>query len=1542
MIVDDRALFERTPALLWLLAPDQTLTLVSDRWLHTLGYQRDTVVGQSALTWVNAGDRDAVAAALAQAGAQGESQLDCTLVKADGSPYPVTLTAAGVGETVTVPSLSVVMVDRQPQAPLAQASQQLLQAILDTMPQRVFWKDPQGRFLGCNHHFAQDLGLPNPASLVGKTNRDLGLRAELVQHYQAADDAVVASGQSQIQQERPKQYADGRQGWIRASKAPLYDADGALVGILDTYEDISTQRQTEQDLRRYQGMVEAATDGICLLDRDLRYQVINRTYAEWYGADGQPILGRTVAEVLGPSAYENRLRPLLERCLAGETVRYARWFDFPHLGQRFRSVTCAPYYDAEGTITGILTSICDLTDLKLSENRRQELMEVIESTTDFIGMADINGQITYLNPALQRYLAPAPDNSSLPQNIQQFHPPWANAVIFEQGIPAAIAQGTWRGESALLRPDGSEMPVSQTITSHRNDQGEVVMFSTILRDISPLKQMETTLRRQQHYFKALTERASEIVMLLAPDGTIRYVSPAVEGILGYGPGDMIQHGLLDWIHPDDVDSMATLLHWADTQADQRLPLIQYRSRHQDGSWRVFEATLTSLVADPVVTGIVAHCRDVSDRVQAEIAQRQLEQQFRGFFDQSAIGMTQVAPDGTYRQVNQAFCRMVGYGAEDLVGLPYTTLTDALDHPQCTAAMEQVMAGQTTAVTLEKRLVQSNGQLCWTRMVATGVYDTDDRLAFLACVYEDISDRVAAESTLRTIVQGTAAVTGEDFFIALAQHLAQALGVAYVLINELKDNHVLSTLAFWSHQQEQACFSYDLEHTPCEVTLQQGSYVCTQGIQTRFPADSDLATMGAESYVGVALVSREGTVLGEICLLDTAPIADVNHVRTILQIFAARATAELERQRAYQALQDSEARFQRLATNMPGIIYRYHTYGDGSDGFSYVSPACQDLWELDPAAICADSRSLWRQIHPEDVASMRRSIATAIAQNTLWCQEFRMVSPSGHQRWIQATARAMPQSDGSLVWDGVAVDVSDRKRAEAALRESEALNRAMVQALPDLLMRLRRDGTCLEVQYPSEFPAVQPSTAHVGRALADIIGPALAQERLWYVNRALQTGQTQVYEFQIEVNGHLNWEEARIVPMADDPETVLVLVRDIHERKQAEQEVRRLNQALALQNQQLEELVEQRTAELKTFINALPDQIFVVETTGVMPFGNAATAAAAGCDLQTFQNRRVQDLFPPDLVERYEAQNQQVFTTGQTLHVQEVMPTPQGVIHVDTYKIPLKRPNGEVYGLIGSSRDITELVQAREALSAQAAQLEATNQELESFSYSISHDLRAPLHHINGFIAALGRKIDSLDMADPTVRHYLDRIHHSSERMGLLIDGLLTLSRVGRRDLVWQPVNLNSLVQGVLDLLDLAPPPPTCHIHCQALPTVMGDRTLLQQVYVNLLENAVKFSRDRQPAVITLGINDAGHLYVQDNGVGFDMTYADKLFSPFQRLHSSTEFPGTGIGLAIVQRILHRHQGTIWVDSQADRGTTLWFTLIPNDPEASADPAEAIH
>jgi PAS domain S-box-containing protein len=242
------------------------------------------------------------------------------------------------------------------------------------------------------------------------------------------------------------------------------------------------------------------------------------------------------------------------------------------------------------------------------------------------------------------------------------------------------------------------------------------------------------------------------------------------------------------------------------------------------------------------------------------------------------------------------------------------------------------------------------------------------------------------------------------------------------------------------------------------------------------------------------------------------------------------------------------------------------------------------------------------------------------------------------------------------------------------------------------------------------------------------------------------------------------------------------------------------------------------------------------------------------------------------------------------------------------------------------------------LQQRAVALDAANKELEAFSYSVSHDLRAPLRAIDGFGQALLE--DCATSLNEQCRQYLQRIRAATQRMGALIDDLLMLSRVTRAEIRREPVDLGQLAQSVIAGLETAEPGRKVERQIQAEMMADGDPRLMRIVFENLLGNAWKFSRYASPARIVAGshMDNSGTLvyYVRDNGVGFDMAYADKLFGAFQRLHAVSDFPGTGIGLATVQRIIHRHGGRVWAESETGKGASFYFTLGPSAPPSTQE------
>jgi len=281
--------------------------------------------------------------------------------------------------------------------------------------------------------------------------------------------------------------------------------------------------------------------------------------------------------------------------------------------------------------------------------------------------------------------------------------------------------------------------------------------------------------------------------------------------------------------------------------------------------------------------------------------------------------------------------------------------------------------------------------------------------------------------------------------------------------------------------------------------------------------------------------------------------------------------------------------------------------------------------------------------------------------------------------------------------------------------------------------------------------------------------------------------------------------------------------------------------------------------------------------------------------------------------------------------------------LDTTIVPFAGSEGKPRQYATIRADITKRKQAEERVQQRTVELETANKELKAFSYSVSHDLRAPLRHISGFSKLLVEEFGSA--LDPAAQHYLERIQSGTQKMGLLVDELLNLARVGRHALSLQSTGLNSIVAEVIAILQPDDEGRQVQWMIAELPEVQCDPVLVKQIFQNLLANALKFTRPRPQSVIEVSCQkeeDGQPVFmVRDNGIGFNMKYVDKLFGVFQRLHRPEDFEGTGIGLVTVQRIVHKHGGRVWAEGEVDKGAAFYFTLgTGKQAESKSDAATA--
>ncbi|MBI5688071.1 MAG: DUF3365 domain-containing protein [Verrucomicrobia bacterium] len=536
------------------------------------------------------------------------------------------------------------------------------------------------------------------------------------------------------------------------------------------------------------------------------------------------------------------------------------------------------------------------------------------------------------------------------------------------------------------------------------------------------------------------------------------------------------------------------------------------------------------------------------------------------------------------------------------------------------------------------------------------------------------------------------------------------------------------------------------------------------------------------------------------------------------------------------------------------------------------------------------------------------------------EQLRTMQTSLEQRVQERTA------DLARANDGLKQEITERQRAEEALRQSEEKFRSIVESSPAAMhfYRLESDSRLV---LTGTNPAAEriSSGGHqnlVGKTIEEVF-PNLRDTQVLELHRKVARGDLgpQAFEMPYKDERVFGFYDVRV--FRTGPGIIASILVDITERKQAEQELRAYSHRLALAT----EAAVMGVWEWDVLANAVTwdDRMFEM-------YGIPST--------ETMTYQRWAEMMHAEDVTQVERQLRRAVTEKKAgyFNFRIIRGNDGAVRHIQAAASVIADERGQVTNVVGVNFDITGRKLAEEEIrklnteleqrvADRTIQLAAANRELESFAYSVSHDLTAPLRGIDGWSLALME--DYSERLDERARQYLGRIRAETQRMAQLIDDLLKLSRVTRAEMRTNPVDMTGLAESIALRLQEDLPHRQLEFVIQPGLGDQGDERLLRIALTNLLGNAVKFTSKRPAARIEFGlthVKDRPAYFVRDNGAGFDMAFAKKLFGAFQRMHRASEFPGTGIGLATVQRIIQRHGGRIWAEAQVNQGATFYFTL----------------
>ena len=891
---------------------------------------------------------------------------------------------------------------------------------------------------------------------------------------------------------------------------------------------------------------------------------------------------------------------------------------------------------------------------------------------------------------------------------------------------------------------------------------------------------------------------------------------------------------------------------------------------------------------------------------------QSEFRFNKMWENGPFGLMMVDQKFQYINVNPMFCEILGYSEAELQQLTFKDISHPDDLVKDLPNIRKLINKEISVYKTEKRYIRKDGQVIWGALTVTANYDNEGQFLYNLAIVEDISRRKLAEEELKKS----------------KQLLSETESIGKVGGWEFNIDTLVTTWTDEVYRIHEVDF--DFFHN------------VDKGINFYTPSSRPIIADAVQRVIE----------FGEPFDLELEIITAKGNLRTVHTI----GKPDLENKRVYGFFQDiTERKNDELklkeAHDVTSSIIKNSPIAivvtDSTGIVNVWSESAEKMFGWKKEEIIGLRNRVFRSDRFDEIQKLRTMVFEGDTLNNI---ETECITKSGSLIKVELSASPFRDGHGNIIGilsmardiTGEKKILSDLKIAKEEAEESKIKLDVALSSMTDAIFISDTEGRFIDFNEAFATFHKFKSTEECHRTLAEfpefleVYFPTgeLAPLDQWAVPRALrgEVALNEVYTLRRKDTGETWIGSYGFAPIRDKAGTIIgsvVAGRDITEQKKIEEKIRQKDQEFRKLSANVPDLIFQFTRK--------PDGNYCV------PIASEGIFNIFGCspeDVLDDFGPIARVIYPED-AERvireieYSADHLTYFTCEFRVHIPG-----REIQWIYSNSTPERLPDGSVTWY-GFNMDITKRKITEEEIrilnetleqrvKERTTQLEAANRELEAFSYSVSHDLRAPLRHINGYVELLNERFK--DNLPEKALHYLSIITNAAKQMGTLIDDLLQFSRTGRQELHKAKFDMNVLINEVLEKIEPDIRNRNITWTIQKLPIVFGDYSLLKQVWVNLLDNAVKYTKFKVLAEITIDFREEKENFVfcvRDNGVGFDMKYATKLFGVFQRLHSQTEFEGTGIGLANVQRIIHKHNGNIWVEAELDKGAKFFFSIPKN-------------
>ncbi len=1018
-------------------------------------------------------------------------------------------------------------------------------------------------------------------------------------------------------------------------------------------------------------------------------------------------------------------------------------------------------------------------------------------------------------------------------------------------------------------------------------------------DITERKKAEDELLANEATIRAITDAAQDAILMIDPYGNISFLNPAAERIFGYPSDEMLGKDLHflptpKYFQTSHREAFNRFIQTGEGRNQGKTHELQ--AIHKDGHEIIIELSVSS-IQRPGGRYAVCIIRDITERKAIDIALYKSCKEFQSYFDTASIGMSVTAPDTSWIEVNQKLCQILGRSKEELTGLSWVELSHPDDIEYDSELFQNALDGIIDTYKLDKRFLRKDGSILYVTLSTVCQRNNDGSVNHFLSSYIDITERKLAEETLKN---------SEERYRRILNSVDE---IIYSLQTE--NDPLQQVVEFVSSRSEQM-----LGYTSDEFISNQFlwySVIHPDDIQNLNKV-TQLAFQTKQNLPRTYRMRHKHT--GEYIWIEDHPQFLFDEKGDISGIFGSARNIS-ERKHTEEALKGSEAIYHNLIEKMPDGVYKSTHEGK----FIEVNLALVKILGYDSKdeLLAVDIK---KELYFDP--SERDSLTLDEMREELGI--FRLRKKDGSEIWVEDHGWYTSSESGETLYhEGVIRDVTARIQAEDALHESELIHRKLIERIPDGVYKTTHEGKFIEVN-----PALVKMLGYDSKEalMAIDIKTQLyfnpdERESLVLEQKHREMG---IYRLQ-KKDGSEIWVEDHGWYTTGEKGEILFhegVMRDITDRKNAE---------AALKESQL-------LFQNLTLVS--PSGIFRSRVDGYTTYVNPRWSELSGLSFDEAVGYGWLNAVHPDDRDRLsENWNTDVSLKKPSAAEYRFLKPDGSIVNVIGYAVPEIKDN-IINGFIGTITDITERKLAEgEIISLNAtleqrvihrtAQLEAANKELEAFSYSISHDLRTPLRALDGFANFLLE--DYSKVLDAEGKRMLQVIVDNANKMGFLIDDLLAFSQLSRYKLEISQIDMKAMAISVYQELASETDKKVIDFQIRNIPDAYGDPSIIRQVWLNLISNAIKYTSKKQNRVIEVSSVNEGseNIYsVKDNGAGFNMDYYNKMFGVFQRLHTTKDFEGTGIGLAIVKRIVTRHHGRIWAEGEVGEGATFSFT-ISNKP-----------